>query len=79
MRLVQIAGCRTVERHLAECGGGGSCPSVFVSDDGRLVVQGYKLSDDLRSAITVPSNEDAVEIPANLLEEALVALKKAHS
>lgn len=47
------------------------CPSVFATDDGTLVVQGWKVTDpDALATLRergLPDHEDAVEIPMVLL------------
>lgn len=49
----------------------GSCPSVYETDRGTLVIQGYKVTDGEALAMLrergLPDNEDAVEIPLELL------------
>jgi hypothetical protein len=53
--------------------GGGSCgrddcPTVFTTDRGTLAVQGYTVN------MQVPEGESVVEIPAEVLREAIRAL-----
>ena len=50
---------------LATCAGG-NCPTIFESDRGTYVIQGYAL-DAGRSGVTLGSDELLVEIPADLL------------
>lgn len=49
----------------------GECPSVYATDRGTLVVQGWKVTDlDAINALTehgLPDTETAVEIPVELL------------
>lgn len=49
----------------------GSCPSVFETDRGTLVVQGWRVTDreaiDAMKARGLPDHETAVEIPVALL------------
>ncbi|MCU7730329.1 hypothetical protein ODJ79_41985 [Actinoplanes sp. KI2] len=52
--------------------GGGSCPTVYRTDRGTLVVQGYTVSAD-NVDINLPAGEQLVEIPAELLAAALQA------
>jgi hypothetical protein len=51
--------------------GKSGCPSVFATDHGTYVVQGWKVTDpEARAALAergLPDHEDAVEIPAALL------------
>lgn len=60
MRLTRIAG---------SCPDGNTCPTVYETDRGTVVVQGYKLDDDELAQMDVPDRETAVEIPVALLEE----------
>ena len=50
----------------------GSCPSVYETDRGTLVVQGYRVTDPEALAALraggLPDHEDAVEIPLQLLQ-----------
>ena len=61
MKLTRIAG---------ECPDGVTCPTVYASDRGTIVVQGYTLPADALGRITLPDGENAVEIPLSLLKEA---------
>lgn len=49
----------------------GECPSVFATDRGTLVVQGWKVADQEAMAALaergLPDTETAVEIPIELL------------
>jgi hypothetical protein len=42
----------------------GTCPTIYRSDRGTIVVQGYVVMD---ADVTVPEGEALVEIPAELL------------
>lgn len=46
----------------------GDCPAVYQTDRGTIAVQGYRLDH------TTPDDEAVVEIPAELLAEAVRAL-----
>ncbi|GAA2644822.1 hypothetical protein [Paractinoplanes durhamensis] len=48
----------------------GNCPTVYVSGTGTLVVQGYAVPAE-RAGIDVPEGELLVEIPLDLLTEAV--------
>lgn len=52
--------------------GGGTCPTVYRTDRGTLVVQGYTVAAD-NVDIDLPAGEQLVEIPAALLEAAMKA------
>jgi hypothetical protein len=57
MRLVKLAGCS-----------GGTCPTVYATDRGTVVVQGERVTDpDALAAMNLPEHETAVEVPASLL------------
>lgn len=54
-------------------GGGGAagcagkhCPTIYRSDRGTIVVQGYRITEHL--SIDIPEGESAVEIPADLIK-----------
>jgi hypothetical protein len=47
-----------------------TCPTVYRSDKGTLVVQGYTVTAD-RAGVDLPDGEMLVEIPAELLREAV--------
>jgi hypothetical protein len=44
----------------------GTCPTIYRSDRGTIVVQGYVVTD---ADVAVPEGEALVEIPAELLEQ----------
>jgi hypothetical protein len=46
------------------------CPTVYLSDRGTVVVQGYKVSEGVKLA----DDEEAVEIPVDLLRRAIQGL-----
>lgn len=50
----------------------GNCPTVYVSEEGTLVVQGDAVSH--ADGLTLGDGEQAVEISVQLLREALSAL-----
>ena len=49
--------------------GGGTCPTVYRTDRGTVVVQGYALSAE-NAGIDVSPGEQLVEIPASLFTAA---------
>jgi hypothetical protein len=61
MRLTRIAG---------DCPDGRTCPTVYETDRGTIVVQGYDIPVHELTQIALPDGEAAVEIPISLLEEA---------
>lgn len=52
----------------------GDCPTVYLSDQGTLVVQGGHISE--ADGLRLGDGEQAVEIPLELLREAFSALGK---
>jgi hypothetical protein len=44
----------------------GTCPTLYESDRGTIVVQGWVVED---SDLTVPEGEALVEVPVELLEQ----------
>jgi hypothetical protein len=52
-----------------ECSGG-DCPTVYATDRGTVVVQGYLLQAEA-AGISVPDGESLVEIPLDLLGTAV--------
>ena len=57
MRLTKLAGCS-----------GGTCPAVYETDRGTVVVQGAIVTDpQVLAAMNLPDHETAVEVPASLL------------
>ncbi|GAA2360207.1 hypothetical protein Cme02nite_37230 [Catellatospora methionotrophica] len=47
---------------------GGNCPSIYHTDRGTYVVQGWKLDDETTAKLRdLGSDETAVEIPADVI------------
>jgi hypothetical protein len=60
MRLTKLAGCS-----------GGTCPAVYVTDRGTVVVQGSIVTDpEALATMELPAHETAVEVPAELFATA---------
>jgi hypothetical protein len=53
--------------------GTSSCPTIYRTSRGTLVVQGYQVSAT-QAGVDVPDGELLVEIPADLLAEAVRAM-----
>ena len=57
MRLTQVGGCDD-----------GTCPAVFATDHGTLVVQGSIVTDaEALASVNLPAHETLVEVHADLL------------
>ena len=57
MHLTKLAGCS-----------GGTCPTVYLTDRGTVVVQGERVTDpDALATMRLPEHEAAVEVPLSLL------------
>ncbi|WP_433831007.1 hypothetical protein ACQP2E_12375 [Actinoplanes sp. CA-015351] len=50
--------------------GSGTCPTVYKTDRGTIVVQGYTVTAE-SAGIDIPAGEQLVEIPADLLAAAM--------
>ena len=48
---------------------GGSCPTIYKDSNGKIFIQGYKISEELRKQATIASNEDIVELSPELIEQ----------
>lgn len=51
----------------------GNCPSVYRTDRGTIVVQGYTVDSELAEGLTIPPGESLVEIPLDVLKDAVRA------
>ena len=49
--------------------GQGLCPGIIVTDRGTVVIQGYVHPKSDKSTLSVPSQEDVVEIPREVFED----------
>lgn len=50
----------------SESCGGGTCPTLYATDRGTFVVQGYILDGETLREMGLPEGEAAVEIPRSL-------------
>jgi hypothetical protein len=57
-------------RLTGECPDGVTCPAVFATGDGTLVVQGRTVTADTLRMLRLGADEYAVEIPVHLIREA---------
>lgn len=65
MRLEQVRG---------SCNDGKTCPALYKTDHGTVVVRGWTVTDSSAlEQLGLPGGESAVEIPAELIAEALRA------
>ncbi len=60
--------------HDCSCGCG-KCPTVYKTESGDTVVQGYRLSDEERSTLDIPTGEEMIRLPAEFFEGMLRELK----
>lgn len=58
------------------CCASGKCPTLYTTEDGRIVVQGYKLDTELANSIDFAENETAVVLSKEFLEECIKAYRK---
>ena len=71
-----------IVRKLARGEGGcedGDCPTVYVTDRGTLVIQGYVLDPAATQQLTLPTGESAVEVPAELIVAAAGQVKPSEA
>lgn len=64
-----MGGPKAVETLALSCTSG-TCPTVYLSDRGTLLVQGYVVEPDT-AGISLPVGEKLVEIPIDLLRSAV--------
>jgi hypothetical protein len=65
MRLEQLRG---------DCGDGKTCPTLYKTDRGTVVVRGWTITDSKAlEQLDLPGDESAVEIPVELIAEVLKA------
>ena len=48
---------------------GGSCPTLLVTEDGNVVIQGNKLNPEESSELNVPEHETFVKMPLATLQQ----------
>ncbi|MFA7192013.1 MAG: hypothetical protein WC089_01800 [Candidatus Paceibacterota bacterium] len=48
---------------------GSSCPTIYESSNGSIIVQGFKITNEERNTILIPQGEDMVVIPKSLIEK----------
>ena len=66
VKLVKVSGD-------ADCKNG-NCPTVYRTDRGTVVVQGYAVDSEQAEGLTIPAGESLVEIPLDVLQDAARAL-----
>ncbi len=54
-------------KHCAES----TCPTIYRAEDGRYVIQGFKVKAEDRTGIPIPEGEDVVVLPKDFMEEFL--------
>lgn len=65
----------TLTRIVGTCPDGRTCPTIYQTERGTLVVQGYRLDAGDLARIDLPDGESAVEIPHSLLEDVVRAFR----
>jgi hypothetical protein len=69
---------KLIRKLVAESGcEAGNCPTVYLTDRGTLVIQGYVLEPGAKMQLTLPSGESAVEVPAALILDAARQVRPA--
>ena len=46
---------------------GGQCPTIYRTESGRILIKGWRVTNDIRASAQLSINEEMVEIPASLL------------
>jgi hypothetical protein len=59
MKLQKIAGI--------DCDDIRTCPAIYTTDRGTVIVQGNKVDGEARSLMSIPGHEDAVELTPDLI------------
>lgn len=49
--------------------GGGPCPTLYKSQDGKFYIQGYLVSDLVANEVNLAADETLIEINLDLLED----------
>ena len=49
--------------------GGGRCPRIFKDTNGDYIIQGIKVSDEIKTSLNPLENEDIVKLPKSLIDE----------
>ena len=49
----------------------GACPSLLLTDEGGVIIQGVKLPPERREAMGIPGHEDIVRIPRDVFHDLL--------
>lgn len=49
------------------CCTSGNCPTLFVTDEGTVLVQGFVVEPSERSELSVPGGEDVIAMPVEAL------------
>lgn len=47
---------------------GGSCPTIYETDRGTILLQGCVLTAEDKRSLCIPQNEDVVEVPKEFIE-----------
>jgi len=47
--------------------GDGPCPSLYATDRGTYVIQGYRLDQQAIDSMSMPTDETAIEVPAGFV------------
>jgi len=48
--------------------GGGACPAVYAKQDGSFLIVGRRLTAEEKASLPMDAIEDALEVPADLLQ-----------
>lgn len=60
---------KVITHYAPKACGQGLCPGIIVTDRDTVVIQGYLVPKTDKTQLTVPFNEDVVEIPRSVFED----------
>ena len=54
---------------------GGTCPRLVKTTDGKFLIQGFKISDEIKNHFSISENEEMLEIPEELITNIINQIK----
>ena len=66
---------RTVHTY-DSCGGGGKCPTIYKTEDGQYIIQGYQFQAADYQLASFPRGETGVIVPADFIDSFLERANK---
>ena len=72
---VKMEKSRLKDLNLSHTCDGDICPNAYIDDNGDMLLQGYKISNQLKSVFKISDNEDVVRLPQFLVAELIQKLQ----